>query len=112
MKVFAVIVCFNPDLAHLRRTCEQLAVDGATIILVDNSEPGVVAESKEFSSCTAISSGRNLGIARAQNIGIDRAREAGAEVIVFFDQDSTINPGFLDALLSPSCSGAPGSLPR
>lgn len=107
MRVFAVIVCYNPDLANLRQTCASLLSSNAEVILVDNSEASYLERSGQFADCSLIVNGENLGIARAQNLGIKRAVDSGAEVVVFFDQDSTIDPGFLATLLAPLKPGVP-----
>lgn len=78
------------------------------MILVDNSERGYVDGRETFANCITVQNHDNLGIARAQNIGIQRAVESGADIIVFFDQDSQIHPGFLRSLLSPLTLGVPG----
>lgn len=108
MKVFCVIVCYNPDLRHLRETCDRLLSDGATVVLVDNSVPSLVREAKAFSDCLLITNDSNLGIARAQNLGIQKAIAGGAATVVFFDQDSRIGQGFLSHLLAPLPQGVPG----
>lgn len=107
MKVFAVIVCYSPDLGHLRETCDSLVRSNAEVILVDNSEQSYLSRTAQFPDCTLIVNGENFGIARAQNIGIRRAVESGAEVVVFFDQDSRIGPGLLASLLAPLKLGVP-----
>ena len=56
--------------------------------------------------CTLITIGYNSGIAHAQNAGIAAALAAGAEVLVFFDQDSKIEPGFVKSLVSALREGA------
>jgi rhamnosyltransferase len=47
-----------------------------------------------------ITLGYNSGIAHAQNVGVAAALAAAASVLVFFDQDSTIEPGFVKSLIS------------
>ena len=43
---------------------------------------------------------KNYGIATAQNKGIEFAIENGADYILFFDQDSSIPDGYVQALYS------------
>jgi rhamnosyltransferase len=105
MNVYCVIVCYNPDAAKVMRTCAELAAGSAQVVLVDNTAasylPAVAPP-----NCTIIPLGRNTGIAHAQNVGIRHAQSSGAQIIVFFDQDSTIDRSFLSALISPLESGA------
>lgn len=105
MKIYAVIVCYNPDVEVLKSTCGQLAACGAQVILVDNSASSRLSEHPELAHGLIVALGENRGIAHAQNVGIARARDAGADVVVFFDQDSRIEPGFLQALVAPLHGG-------
>jgi rhamnosyltransferase len=107
VNICAVIVCYRPDLGHLRHTCDCLVRTVATVILVDNSEQSSLTGTRHFDDCAVIANQENVGIARAQNMGIARALETGAEVVVFFDQDSKIGPGFLPLLLAELRPGIP-----
>ena len=107
MKVCCVIVCYRPDVPQLLELCESLRVDGSTVILVDNTEQPYLVDRQRPSDCEVITLGLNTGIAHAQNVGIAAATAAGGDVIVFFDQDSKIEPGFLLELVSPLYLGRP-----
>ena len=107
MKICCVIVCYRPHVARLFQLCETLATDGATIVVVDNTEQPYLVERPLPPGCELITLGLNTGIAHAQNVGTAAATVAGADVIVFLDQDSTIEPGFLPALVSPLRVGTP-----
>ena len=108
LKVVAVVVCYSPDMAQLRQTCISLFRSNASVVLVDNTEKSYLNASSDFSECTLIINGANVGIARAQNIGIRRAVDSGADVVAFLDQDSSVDPDFLPALLAPLRAGYPG----
>jgi rhamnosyltransferase len=105
LKISAIVVCYNPDLAALERTCQQLAAAGAHVILVDNSVPSRLAERAALAGCTIAALGENTGIAHAQNVGVARARALGTDVVVFFDQDSTLEADFLQRLVAPLARG-------
>lgn len=107
MNVWAVIVTLNPEVARLRASCDALSASGAAVVLVDNSDDVAALDSSRFQDCEVVRNARNVGIARAQNVGIDRAAASGAQVIVFFDQDSRIDAGFLGRLLEPLRPGTP-----
>lgn len=107
MIVSAVIVCYHPALARLRQTCESLLGAGLSVIVVDNSEASSLQSDTALPGCTTIVNAENLGIAKAQNVGIALAIEHGASVVVFFDQDSKIPPGFAGQLLSHMKPGVP-----
>lgn len=107
VNVYSVVVCYRPNRQSLLRLCENLLAAGSKVVLVDNTEIPYMADQQRPSGCQLITLGFNTGIAHAQNVGTTTAIAAGADVVAFFDQDSTINPGFLAALVSPLNVGKP-----
>ncbi|MEW5895450.1 MAG: rhamnosyltransferase [Candidatus Omnitrophota bacterium] len=107
MKIVSVIVCYFPDVENLRRLCQTIIGSNAAVIIVNNGGSGDFRYSG-FKDCGIISPGENLGVARAQNIGIRKALDEGADIVVFFDQDSSIEAGFLSRLISVLKKGTPG----
>ena len=105
--VFCIIVGFHPDVDRVHRLCLRILGDGARVILVDNSTRSWLAGQRLPAGCELISLGYNSGLAHAQNVGVRRALQAGATVIVFFDQDSYFAPGFLVALTASLLIGTP-----
>lgn len=74
------------------------------VVVVDNgSSPEVDKQIRpELLSdpwCQVVRLGSNLGIAAAQNIGIELARDAGADFVILFDQDSEPAPNMIAKLL-------------
>lgn len=98
MKVYSIVVCYNPDVDKLIKLCSELTYQKSKVVLVDNSFisllTGMVNDNIEL-----IHFGDNLGIAKAQNIGIQFAIKQKADIFVFFDQDSEIENGFLQNLI-------------
>lgn len=107
MNINAIIVTYNPSIPILHRTCVALLNSGSKVIIVDNSEGTDTAASLNLPEIEIIELKSNYGIAYAQNTGINHAIELGAEVIVFFDQDSEIDSSFLKYLLAPISVGLP-----
>ena len=107
MHVYSIVVCYRPDVSPLLELCQRLRVDGSAIILVDNTEQPYLRDRQLPSGCQLITLGRNTGIAHAQNVGTAAATVAGADVIAFFDQDSTIEPGLLRTLVGSLNLGVP-----
>jgi rhamnosyltransferase len=105
--IVAVVVSYHPVIEHLARLCRSLVASGARIIIVDNTESGGDEPGFIMESCTRIALAENTGIAHAQNVGIARAIEDGADVIVFFDQDSEPDASFLSRLLADLKPGEP-----
>jgi rhamnosyltransferase len=99
-KSCGIIVCYQPNVARLRELCDCVLSDGTAVILVDNTEKAYLAPQALPAGCTLITLGDNLGIAHAQNVGAAAALEAGASSLIFFDQDSRIEPGFVTSLLA------------
>jgi rhamnosyltransferase len=91
----------------LTSLCENLLIDGSKIILVDNTDMPYLVDQQQLADCQLITLGHNTGIAHAQNVGIATAMAGGADVIVFIDQDSKIEPGFLRTLASELNVGVP-----
>ena len=101
LKAYAVVVCFNPDVENIHRMCESLLACGSKVVLVDNTHVSYLTGCVERVGCELITLGENKGIAYAQNVGIQRAHEGGADVIVFFDQDSRFARDFVPTLIAP-----------
>jgi rhamnosyltransferase len=98
MKIYSVIVCYKPDVHNLERICKAILSCDTNVILVDNTENCYIENISNRLDVELISLNENVGIAKAQNIGITLAIEKGAEIVVFFDQDSEIENDFIRKL--------------
>lgn len=107
-KIYSVIVCYHPDISKLFQICHRLIHNGCKVILIDNSDQSYIGNCEEFQDCKLLINNENLGIAQAQNIGIKHALKNGADVLIFFDQDSIIGSNFLPTLIEPLDAGVPG----
>jgi len=107
MRVVAIIVCFNPDLAKVEALAATLVHNGVQVVIVDNSSISDLHRLRCASDCIIVPMGVNRGIAAAQNEGIRLARAHDAEIVLFFDQDSTIAPDFVGRLLAHSRPNEP-----
>ena len=99
----AVVVLFSPDLISIRALVNVLEKQVDNVILVDNTPPSIRKyKEEEFVSEGVIylDLGDNLGIAKAHNVGIRKAIELGHEYVIIFDQDSSIDQGFVSSLIS------------
>ena len=97
---FCIIVSYRPDVARLAELCSRLIVEGAAVIVVDNTERPSFEPSRMPEGCTLIQLGHNSGIAHAQNVGVRAALLARAEILLFFNQNSKVEAGFVASLAS------------
>lgn len=100
MKRFAIIVTYNPIVKRLESLCDHLIKNDVFIVIVENTEKSYITSLLQ-KKATIIELKYNSGIAKAQNTGIAYALEKGADIIIFFDQDSYIEDMFISNLLSP-----------
>jgi rhamnosyltransferase len=105
--ICCIVVCYRPDVAQLMSLCRLVLADGATVVLVDNSEIPCLRPGTLPDGCTLITLGWNSGIGHALNVGVARALAAGAAVIAFFDQDSKVDSGLLKRLAAAIQPGNP-----
>lgn len=96
----AIIVTYNPDLENLTTLVKSLVSDGIPCFIVDNDSDCELSSLSNIPELTIVNLESNEGIAKAQNIGINKCFLGGFERIIFFDQDSFIEAGFISTLLS------------
>src|SRR4051812_11797183 len=70
------------------------------IIFVDNASPDGSGPRirDEFPHLIYVQSEKNLGFARGCNIGIRKAMERDADYALLLNNDSTVDPGFLEPM--------------
>jgi rhamnosyltransferase len=101
--IAAVVVSYIPS-REVLRNIENLVAQVGHVVIVDNTPSinpqTVISELEQQGGCTVIRNGKNLGVAAALNVGVQRAISRGCEWIVTFDQDSRIEDGYIDGLIS------------
>jgi GT2 family glycosyltransferase len=106
-----VIVSWNgkDDLLECLASLEKLDPPRPRIIVVDNgSSDGTPEAVREiFPGAELVLLPENLGFAGGNNRGIERALDGGAEYVCLLNNDTEVDPGFLNALLR-----AAGEFPR
>lgn len=100
--VCAVIVTYNPT-ELLKGNLAVLRPQVGGVVLVDNASR---EETQPLLELLATENGvwlirnpENYGIARALNQGIVAAQQRGFEWVVLFDQDSTVEPDYVEKML-------------
>ncbi len=99
---FVVVLSYN-GLADTRKCLTSLQPamrPGAVAMLVDNgsSDGTYEAVGAEFPWCERLRVEENRGPASGNNAGIKAALDAGAEWILFLNNDTTVDPSLLDRL--------------
>jgi len=101
LKITSIIITFQPDLPSARSLLRACQSNGNHLIVVDNGSENAkeLAEvCQSFERVELIRLEANLGIAEAQNIAINHLQVDADELVVFFDQDSSINDDYLKQL--------------
>jgi GT2 family glycosyltransferase len=107
--VFTVILNWN-GIADTRECLESLQrtdYSNNRIILVDNGSEGgeAAALRAEFGGAVhLIESPTNLGFAGGANLGIRHGLAQGADYVLLLNNDTTVDPGFLSALVEAAQS--------
>jgi rhamnosyltransferase len=104
-KIVAIIVTFNPTLIEFQEQLRAVVAEEMTVVIVDNASANVSDFDRQlsiFDSKTLIllKNSENIGLAAAQNIGIVEAQRLEATHVIFFDQDSVPQAGFMRELLA------------
>jgi GT2 family glycosyltransferase len=101
--ICAVVVTFHPPEALLENV-ERLTAQVAEVLIVDNtpddSSRELLRRAQSQYQAGIVRNGKNLGIAAALNLGVRHAISGGYRWVATFDQDSTITPGFFQAMLA------------
>jgi rhamnosyltransferase len=107
--VCAVIVSYNPC-SDILRNIATLRPQVSSIVVVDNGSSeqnlAILRGARFEYGFELIENGANLGIAVALNIGVREVRAKGCSWVALFDQDSRVEPGFIDSMLT-ACKNAP-----
>ncbi|MFA5801411.1 MAG: glycosyltransferase family 2 protein [Thermoleophilia bacterium] len=101
--VWVVIVNFNSygDTAECLESLAVSTYSGMTVVLVDNgSSDGSGQElEKKYSQVKHIRSEENKGFAGGANLGIRSALDSGAKFICLLNNDTLVEPGFIEPLV-------------
>lgn len=103
-KVFIILVNYNgvTDTLECIKSLESIYYNNYEIVVVDNNSTDNSLDTlKEKLSYKhhVISSNKNGGFAFGNNIGIRYALEKGADYVLLINNDTTVEPDFLDELV-------------
>ncbi|MBA1158194.1 glycosyltransferase family 2 protein [Microvirga mediterraneensis] len=97
MRILAVAVTYNPEIALLAQVLEAVSPQVQGLVVVDNGSANV----REIRRIVTGNDGQiieipgNIGIAAAQNKGVSRARDDGFTHVLLLDQDTVLAPGMV-----------------
>lgn len=102
-QICAVLVTYHPD-AGLPDRVNRILEQAGGLVIVDNASGeqarAMLRMIASSSSVSLVLNPANWGIARALNLGVEKAAAAGFEWVLLLDQDSSVDPGMLGALIA------------
>jgi len=103
-KVSIILLNYNGynDTIEAVESLEKIKYNNYEIIIVDNESTNdsyEILKSKLNKKHTLIKSGKNGGFAYGNNVGIKHALEGGAEYILLINNDTEVEPEFLNYLV-------------
>jgi len=103
-QVSIIILNWNnyQDTKECLESLRRITYANYEIIVVDNGstdESGWILE-REFPQYTSIHNNNNLGFAEGNNVGIRHALDREAGYVLLLNNDTTVDPGFLEPLVA------------
>ncbi len=102
-RVAIILVNWNnkADTLDCLRSLGSVTYPACEAIVIDNgSTDGSAAAIREaYPGIVMIEAGKNLGFTGGNNIGMRKALEAGADYVLLLNNDTVVDPSFLDALV-------------
>lgn len=111
-RVAIIILNWNgiKDTLECLSSLKKVPYPDKEIIIVDNgsTDESVKVLKKQFPEYTLIETGENLGFAGGNNVGIQYALEKNFDSVFLLNNDTTVDPSFLQALVetaekNPTC---------
>jgi GT2 family glycosyltransferase len=106
--VYIIILSWNgkEDTLSCLRSIMGLRYPNFTVVMVDNaSSDGTVESVKEnFTTVKIIANSENLRFAGGNNVGIEYALQNKADYILLLNNDTIVDPDFLDRLIEVAAS--------
>jgi hypothetical protein len=103
-KVFIIILNWNglTDTIECLESLQKITYPNYNVVLVDNASAGndVAVLGERFGDYLhIIQNDQNYGFAKGNNIGIRYALDKGADYVLLLNNDTVVDPGFLDELI-------------
>jgi len=90
------------DTAECIESLERITYPNYKVMIVDNGSVDGSAEfvRKNYPRAEVLENGENLGFAEGNNVGIRQALGRGADYVLLLNNDTVVNPDFLDLLVA------------
>jgi GT2 family glycosyltransferase len=102
-KVYVIVLNWNgkEDTLDCLESLRRTNYDNYKVVLVDNGseDDSVAAVRAKFPEVEIVETGKNLGFAGGNNVGINHAMKAGADYVFLINNDTTVDPDYLKALV-------------
>lgn len=101
-KVVGILVSYQPREDVLPNVLRSISSQVHKLLIIDNSSDDKLMLEElvgHHSNAEIVFLHSNVGLASAQNAGVEAAKKYNATHVVFFDQDSVLNEGFISGLL-------------
>lgn len=109
-RVAAVVLTYHPD----PETCENIVriLEQVERVFIVNNSPDdatyeALAPVSALPTVRVLDQSGNIGVAAGFNAGMRAALAESFDFAWIFDQDSSVNPGMLDAMLAAHANGGP-----
>lgn len=98
-KTYALVTLYNPSEKEFKN-CKILSQQVDTVILCDNSQESHETAFQDEKNIVYVTKNKNLGLGVAFNMALkdDTYGWKDDDLIIFFDQDSQIGEGYIQAL--------------
>ena len=101
--VTVVVLNWNnlPDTIECLESLRAVTYPALRLLVVDNgsTDGSEAALRARFPGLELLQTGENLGFAGGNNAGIRRALEGGADHVLLLNNDTTVDPGFVTAMV-------------
>lgn len=104
--IYIILVNYNgyKDTIECVESLKRINYSNYKIIIVDNASTNNSLNylNKELKDCVIINSKNNLGFAGGNNLGIEYALKNGADYVMLLNNDTLVDPKFLDNMVNLS----------